>query len=557
MRYWFFLSILCSAALVGCQRSGYSTPSIPRTPESKATCRPRPGVAEALSLARMSTESLGVAIETNEPKPFVPKGFEVTVVVDTACWSRLTEKERNNVRAVFPVQEPRLGQKISSHQSMQVSFTKPVEMSVVETFVQAHPCLVALGNAITHFNQQVSNSSPDPLVSRQRFHDPLGSASAWERLRSIPSTKPVVVAIIDGGGDLNHEDLKDHRWKNTGEIPNNGVDDDHNGYVDDAEGYDFARDRGIVSGSSELEENYHGTHVAGLIAAVGNNGLGVRGVIDTGVQLMFLNVFGDSNGARTADIDSAIRYAADNGAQVINLSVGGPGRAPSTELALRYAVEKGVTVVVAAGNGSHDLSRKAFTPAMYSSRISGVLSVASVRTDSFAFSTFSNRGPKQIEIAAFGEGGMASTIPGNRYAFADGTSMAAPLVTGAAALVYRFYEGRFGAWPAPSQVEEIILAGARVQDNLKDFVGEGRLVSVEKLWSLVERAPQLTPVPTPTPTLAPIASPTPSPIAPILGPVPTLTPAPALSPAPSPTLVPAPVPTGSDPTATDDLPFCP
>jgi hypothetical protein len=505
--------------------------------------------------------------DLSKPVTMIPAGFEATVIVDLSCWYGLDAEKQQNIKDVFPIKSLRLGERLSTHQSVHVVFERRIEFETVEYFARAHPCIVGVSNAISYFPQQRQNSEADPLENHQRFHSLIRSTSVWESLRADgESDLPVTVAVIDGGVDLEHEDLIQHRWVNSAEIPSNGIDDDRNGFVDDIHGYDFARDRGTSFVRNEVDENFHGTHVAGLMGAVGGNAKGLRGTMGKGLRIMGLNVFGASDKARAADIDNAVRYAADNGAQVINISVGSSGRAPSTELAFRYAISKGATVVVAAGNSSLDVDRNYFTPAMYGGNLNGVLAIASIQTSTSKISSFSNTGNRNIQIAAPGEGGMASTAPDNKYAVAQGTSMAAPVVAGAAAYTYRAYRKMTGAWPSPALVESLILDSATRNADLGPSVEGGRVLDMEALAAKVQ---ELAPVPTSTPAPTPTSTPlTPAPTA---VPQPTSAPMPTMAPVlPQPTEVPqlsaTPVPTATpEPSVTPEpgeeedssLPACP
>ncbi|WP_264196518.1 S8 family serine peptidase [Microseira wollei] len=153
-----------------------------------------------------------------------------------------------------------------------------------------------------------------------------------------------VVAVIDTGVDYTHSDLDRNIWVNPNEIPGNNLDDDRNGFVDDVRGWDF-----VTDDSAPMDEQGHGTHVAGIIAAE-NNGFGTTGVAFN-AKIMPVRVLGESGGSQS-DIAAGIRYAVDNGADVINLSLGGDFTSRQEANAIRYAAEKGVVVVMAAGNES-------------------------------------------------------------------------------------------------------------------------------------------------------------------------------------------------------------
>lgn len=251
--------------------------------------------------------------------------------------------------------------------------------------------------------------------------------------------KGTVVAVIDTGVDYTHKDLADNIWVNEGEIPGNGIDDDGNGYVDDVHGVDF------VDGDSDpMDEHGHGTHVAGIIAMTPGNGGGVG--VAYGAKIMCVRA-GQANGSfASSDIAKAIKYAADNGADVINMSFGGTGRSYLVESALQDAFPSCVLVAAVGNDGlpTNDAKQAGylFTEDIYPAGYKYVIGVmATDNNKSLAY--FSNWDFKEgsgceYEMAAPGVG-IYSTLPGNRYACWSGTSMATPNVAAAAAILRSKY----------------------------------------------------------------------------------------------------------------------
>ncbi|HET9053932.1 MAG TPA: S8 family serine peptidase, partial [Cyclobacteriaceae bacterium] len=248
----------------------------------------------------------------------------------------------------------------------------------------------------------------------------------------------IIVSIHDEGVDVKHVDLKANIWVNPGEIPGNGIDDDGNGYVDDINGYNFSKNKGAI------DAQYHGTHVAGTIAAVNNNGIGVAGVAGgngsgNGVKIMSLQIFG---GAPT---EKTFVYAANNGAVISQNSWGysNPGAFEQSVLdAIDYFIEeagdyagspmKGGIVIFASGNSNYDSE---WYPGYYSN----TLAVSAVGPE-WKKAAYSNYGA-WVELSAPGGdseygaiGSVLSTIPNDQYAYMEGTSMACPHVSGIAAL---------------------------------------------------------------------------------------------------------------------------
>lgn len=249
----------------------------------------------------------------------------------------------------------------------------------------------------------------------------------------------VVVAVIDTGVDYNHEDLRQNIWVNPREIPGDNVDNDRNGFVDDVRGWDFidndATPMDVVDTSRDWLGNRgnagHGTHVAGTIAAA-RNGIGSTGVAPD-ARIMPIRVFSQRNFTSQTIIARGIRYAADNGAHVINMSLGGGAPSSEIELAILHATSRGCVVVISAGN---DLEATPTFPAHLAATIDGVIAVGATRHDR-SLTNFSHRaGPdsRMQYVTAPGEF-ILSTLPGNAYGSSDGTSMAAPHVAGVAALM--------------------------------------------------------------------------------------------------------------------------
>jgi subtilisin family serine protease len=235
--------------------------------------------------------------------------------------------------------------------------------------------------------------------------------------------KGVVIAVVDTGVDYNHEDLKDNIWTNPKEIAGNGKDDDGNGYVDDIHGWNF-----VDNNNNVLDDNGHGTHVSGTIAGENNN-YGVTGIAYD-AKIMPVKVLDDSGSGSYTSVAKGIRYAVDNGANVINLSLGGGSSNLTLQSAINYASSKGVIVVMAAGN---DGDSSPDYPASYASK-SGIAVGAVDKNNNMA--DFSNRsGANEIAYVTAPGVKVYSSVPNNQYATYSGTSMATPHVAGVVALM--------------------------------------------------------------------------------------------------------------------------
>ena len=265
----------------------------------------------------------------------------------------------------------------------------------------------------------------------------------------------ITIAVVDTGVDLDHPDLVNNLFVNAGEISGNGIDDDGNGYVDDVHGYDFAgrdADPNDVGG--------HGTHVAGTIAA-GLNGFGATGVAPN-ATILPVRVLGDNGSGSTSAVAAGIRYAAEQGADIINLSLGG-GYSSAIQTAIDYAEGLGSFIVAAAGN--EGASSPGF-PARFSSIYDNVLSVGA-HNNANQIAGFSNDvgTSNSVQIDAPGVG-IFSTYVGGRYAFLSGTSMAAPQVAGVAALA-------LSANPSltPSELRDLLVGGTTTAAIGSDALG--------------------------------------------------------------------------------------
>ena len=233
----------------------------------------------------------------------------------------------------------------------------------------------------------------------------------------------VVVAVLDTGVDYNHSDLANNIWTNTGEIAGDGIDNDLNGYVDDVIGWDFA-----YNDNNPNDIQSHGTHVAGTIAGL-NNGIGITGVAYN-AQIMPVKVLGDTGSGSFQNIADGIRYAADNGADVINLSLGGPSSLLIRN-AIEYAQNQGAVVVMAAGNSG--LSEPGY-PARYATDFGISVGAVDINGQIASFSNRAGLDPSLNHVVAPGVS-IYSTIPGGGYSYKNGTSMATPHVAGVVALM--------------------------------------------------------------------------------------------------------------------------
>jgi len=268
-----------------------------------------------------------------------------------------------------------------------------------------------------------AQAAPDPMLDEQWGLTDVatGAPEAWTQSYG----NGVLVAVLDSGVQLNRPDLAKSIWRNPAEVPANGVDDDRNGYVDDVHGANIK----ALNGSVE-DDNGHGTHVAGLVAAQAGNGTGGSGMAP-GAQIMSVKVLDANRAGDSSQLAKGIRYAIDHGARILNVSINGDGTSPDLDAALTYASQKGATVVASAGNNGRDLDLTPSYPA--SSAEPSVLTVTATQTTGNLLS-IANRGLRSVDLAAPG-GHILSTAKGSGYELREGTSMAAPFVSGSLALL--------------------------------------------------------------------------------------------------------------------------
>lgn len=418
------------------------------------------------------------------------------MVVDTAC----LKDPKRGVKEIEWLRELGHQQKIARNASTFRSYSwrlsQDWDFLELQAQLEREPC-VELASPEGRFYIH-GGTFNDPFIKDQthlaslRYEDALPTFFVPLLLRM-----PVTIAVVDTGVDFSHPELRSNQWTNRGEIPGNGIDDDQNGYIDDVHGYNFSSNVGDPGPQGDWPENRHGTHVAGLAAARPDNGIGGIGI--SGVaKLMSLNVFGANGFTRSSTLENAIRYAADRGANIINLSLGGREYSRSMRTALNYAIGKGALIVSAAGNDGIEIcddptSFDFVSPAVYGSTMDGMIVTGSVDAMSGRMSLFSNFSQRLVEIAAPGalisDGqllGLLSTTPNNTYGFLAGTSMSAPVLSGAAALVITYLQAY--RYPfSPARLEAILKEAARKDSTMAATIQEGRTLDLKSLADYLKR----------------------------------------------------------------------
>lgn len=324
--------------------------------------------------------------------------------------------------------------------------------------VFAYRRLVLLAIGLALLPRGVWAAAPnDARFDEQWYLDRIQAPAAWE---VTTGDDDVVVAVLDTGVDLDHEDLSNNIWMNAGEVADNGKDDDRNGFVDDVVGWDFVRGDNMPTPEWALgyeDVASHGTVIAGLIGAEGDNGIGMAGV-SWDVRIMSLRVLDSQGSGNDRDVARAVRYATANGADVVNLSFAGYSTTTELSQAIQEAYRQGVVVVAAMGNDAVDTDNSPVYPAcLGASSEDWVIGVASSdRAD--AGSPFTNFGKTCTDLSAPGEDihGLFYVNEDEGFTEAyggpwEGTSVASPLVAGAAAILLSEYP-----WLTPQQIRDVI-----------------------------------------------------------------------------------------------------
>lgn len=319
----------------------------------------------------------------------------------------------------------------------------------------------------------------DPAIKEAWGLKKYDAARAWSITKG---SRDIVVAVIDTGIDIKHEDLAENLWTNPGETGKdekgrdkaiNGIDDDKNGFVDDVHGWNF------VSNNSKLTDNHgHGTHIAGIIGAQAGNGVGIAGIAPE-VSLMILKYY-DPKIAGTDNLSNtvaSIRYAVKMGAHIINYSGGGTEFSKDEHDAVAEAEKKGILFVAAAGNEKSNSDQHHYYPADY--KLNNIISVTATDPTTQVLAS-SNYGVETVDIAAPGQN-IRSCLPDNSYGYMTGTSQATAFVSGAAALVMA-HKQSFNA----VDVRKYILATGDAQTQLAAKTKTSRQLNLYKALTILD-----------------------------------------------------------------------
>lgn len=305
----------------------------------------------------------------------------------------------------------------------------------------------------------VASAAPDPLLREQwalAAPAAIGANEAWTQ----SSGAGVLVAVLDTGVQLDHPDLAANIWTNPDEVAGNGRDDDANGIIDDVHGANM-----FDRSASVDDDNGHGTHVAGIIAAGRDNAIGGSGLAPD-AKLLVVKVLDAMKAGNTDALARGIRYAVDEGARILNVSINGDGAAVDLAAAVRYAGERGAVVVASAGNNARDIDVTPSYPAALADP--AILSVAAATEENLPWEQ-SNTGRRSVDLAAPGVR-ILSTASGSAYQTRVGTSAAAPFVSASLALLA-------AARPdlPMSALRDMLIDTARRSEGFDQLLGGGRL----------------------------------------------------------------------------------
>lgn len=406
------------------------------------------------SKVRLSTESLVTAQKasslglagklSSNSDTLVPRGTKLLALYDNDCRASEGRAPASGADLKFEAEE--------------ISPSDDTSLTSMMAEADADRCLLRIDENRT---LQISATTNDARGAEARHVTFSKALRAWDWFYSgVGLNTDVIVAIVDSGVLHTHPDLVDNMWA------------DANGN----RGFDF-----INNDSNPTDDNGHGTHCAGIVGARADNAIGVLGIAGNRVKIMGVKVLNNTGSGTEAQIVNGIRYAADRGAHVINLSLGGQFASPALRDAMIYATTRGVVVIVAAGNDNVLINDAAdfYAPSGYSKDIPGALSVGSVDAISGARSGFSNYGTNYVWIAAPGSGGILSTYAANGYTTLQGTSMAAPVVAGAAALLVGSFRSKSITY-TPEQIVSLLTESARPVSTLNTFFRDGATLDIER-----------------------------------------------------------------------------
>ncbi len=386
-------------------------------------------------------------------------------------WVKLSREARAEAVAAGRWESCPVAQVVPDISWVKVLVGEGEEMAAIDRLRLQPGVLWAEPDYIVH----IASIPDDPSYGSQWNMDKVQAPFAWDM---VQGSVDVTIAVIDTGVDLEHPDLQGNLWQNFGEIADNGVDDDGNGYVDDRWGWDVCNWDPLPQ-----DDHGHGTHVAGIAGAVGNNGVGVAGVMWR-CSIMAVKVLDRGGDGTYSDVAAGIRYAVNNGARIVNMSLAGSSYSKMLQDTINeMCSHHDVLFVAAAGNcGAGGSGCSGVNPIMYPAAMEHVVSVAF--TDSSDRRAYNSEYNEFVDLAAPGVY-VYSTFLGGGYTRLSGTSMATPLVSGLAGLVrvMRPY------WIADQTEAHLKATAEKIGNDLyadgrNDYYGYGRVNAATAVWTL-------------------------------------------------------------------------
>ena len=337
-----------------------------------------------------------------------------------------------------------------------------------------------INNSNIIFNGQVENmvyfsSTNDQSFVLAKEGIDIDYNKAKDLYNSVEQKQEIIIAVIDSGVDITHYELRNSLWINQDEIASNGIDDDHNGYIDDVCGYNFYDNNNNVF--SNALEDIHGTHAAGIIAAEHNNG-GIEGIAynkERTVKIMPLKILGENGKGTVSSLLKAIKYAHDNGAKICNISLGCYTKEQELENLIKGYPD--MLFVVAAGNGAnfvgYNIDIRPVYPASYN--FLNLITVSTLLFDGTAYKS----GNFGLGVDVYAPGSyILSTIPNNSFGYLTGSSMACPFVTAISAMMWSSNKNL-----NPQKIKKIISDTSNKYDNLSGYCFSGGSVNAFKALS--------------------------------------------------------------------------
>lgn len=403
-------------------------------------------------------------------------GEKLVVTINNECAKLNPTPFTNSIQAQQAVEEH------LNIQAYSLALNSNSSVGELESLISDEECV----DNISRDGQASVGAVPnDPGFSKQNQHLALETAAAFDTFYAATGgiNQDVVIAIIDTGVDINHQDLASSLWRSP----------------EGTAGYDF-----VNSDNQPADDNGHGTHISGLISAARNNAIGVSGAMGSRSKIMSIKSMDRLGSGSYTNVINGIRYAIANKADVISLSLSGSTQSNAMRSAILDAINAGIFVVSAAGNSGQELTA-AFqvVPASYAKDINGFMSVGSIDSLTKNRSVFSNFSSSYVELGSPGSNGVLSTLMNNSYGTMAGTSMATPLVAAAGALTIGFAKSR-GYVVTPDQVELAIKDSGVSLSALNTSFLNGKTLNLRSLATYLNtKYPIKTSIVAPTTTTQP------------------------------------------------------